>query len=162
PALYEYRPLVRGFVEARAERIASREDARLAVSELSRESAAAIFARAHAGARPSESEALARTVLMPLVVATAEACGGFDWADAATSLRLATAAAVAAGPVLFERLDWRPFGVRPMRPIAAFEPAGEAARLDRLRGQLAGDLLERLALADDDPGLGEALDRWEL
>ena len=36
-----------------------------------------------------------------------------ELADAVTALRLATEAPVAAGPVLFERLDWRPYGIRP-------------------------------------------------
>ncbi len=260
PALYEYRPLVRGFVEQRAERLAHRDDARLALAELRREPAAAIFARAHAGATPDADRALLHSVLMPLLERTAEACGGFDWddsafdrayleleqalfrdrhtfvaiaplvglslgaqvelgsgvrarlaatgelatywpeasgllppafgreldrlcvleverslppgtgppdapgelADAVTALRLATAGAVAAGPVLFERLDWRPYGIRAAVPIAATEPLGEATRLDQFRGGLARELLERLVLADDDPELGEALDRWEL
>ena len=261
PALYEYRPLLRSFVEDRAGALQKRPDAQLAVAELKREPAAAIFARAHAGARPSEAEALFRTVLQPLLVKTAEACGGFDWddeafdrayadleqslfgehraygavapligisaitqvelgpdirvraaaagelsshwpeangllpqdfgrepdrlcvlelqralppgetdppdapgelADAVTSLRLATSAPVAAGPVLFERLDWRPFGIRPVLPIAATQPAGEPTRLDEFRAVLARDLLERLGAADDDPELAEALDRWEL
>jgi len=47
-------------------------------------------------------------------------------------------------------------------PIAATQPAGEPSRLDEFRGRLARDLLERLHAADDDPELGEALDRWEL
>jgi hypothetical protein len=261
PALYEYRPLVRGFVEARAARLAARDDARLAVEELRREPAAAIFARTHAGATVDEARALVESVLMPLLLATAEACGGFDWddgaferayadleqaffgdrhayaavaplvglavgaalelggglrvrpaaahepaalwpearrllpvdfgreldrlcvlelertlppeaaeppdapgelADAITAIRLATAGAVATGPVLFERLDGRPYGIRPAVPIAGTQPAGEATRLDRFRGRLAADVLERLTLADDDPELGEALDRWEL
>ncbi|MGH2997431.1 MAG: hypothetical protein ACRDM9_14035, partial [Gaiellaceae bacterium] len=34
PSLYEYRPLVRDFVEARGERLARGEDARLALDEL--------------------------------------------------------------------------------------------------------------------------------
>jgi len=261
PSLYEYRPLVRSFVEARAERLTARTDARTAVEELRREPAAAIFARAHAGTKPSEDEALVRTVLLPLLTKTAEACSGFDWddgafdhayaelerslfggkrsyvavapliglstgvqvelgrglrvrpspsgelaahwpeargllppdfgrepdrmcvleleqalrpdaseppdspgelADAVTALRLATAAPVAAGPVLFERIDWRPLGIRPVLPIASTQPVGEASRLDRFRAGLARDLLERLAAADDDPELAEALDRWEL
>lgn len=261
PALYEYRPLVRGFVEGRAHQLAAREDARLALAELTREPAAAIYARAHAGAAPSEDRALLHSVLMPLLLATAEACGGFDWddgafdrayaelelslfggrhvyvaiaplvglsvatqvdlgggvcvrvaatgelsalwpeargllppdfgretdrlcvlelqrtlppeaaeppdapgelADAVTAIRLATAGGVAAGPVLFERLDWRPYGLRPAVPIAGTLPVGEPTRLDRFRGRLAADLRERLVLADDDPELGEALDRWEL
>src|SRR5204863_1018256 len=83
-------------------------------------------------------------------------------ADAVTALRLATTGPIAAGPVLFERLDWRPFGVRPVLPIAATEPAGEPTRLDEFRGRLARELLARTQEADEDPELAEALDRWEL
>src|ERR687885_481943 len=36
PALYEYKPLVRGFVESRADRLARREDARAALQDLAR------------------------------------------------------------------------------------------------------------------------------
>ena len=262
PALYEYRPLVKPFIETRAHTLRRRPDAELAVDELRREPAAAIFARAHAGPRADEHEALFASVLLPLLMSTAEMCGGFDWdddayarayaeleaalfgeghrygavapligittggatielgadirirlaatgelaklwpeangllptdfgreadrlcvlelerglepgateppdaqgefADAITAIRLATAAPVAAGPVLFERLDWRPYGVRPVVPIAATQPAGEPTRLDSFRAGLASVLLPRLALADDDPELGEALDRWEL
>jgi hypothetical protein len=260
PALYEYRPLVRTFVESRERELAAREDARLALDELLREPAAAIFARAHAGPKPTEEQALFRTVLLSLLLATAEACGGFDWddlaferayaelerslfgssrayaavaplvgisvttqvelgeglrmraaatgelarhwpeaqgllppgfgretdrycvlelergleagedapdapaelADAVTAIRLATAAPVSAGPVLFERLDWRPFGIRPVLPIAATQPPGEPTRLDSFRATLAQELLAALGLADGDPALAEALDRWEL
>ena len=83
PALYEYRPLVRAFVESRANALAKRDDARIALDELLREPAAAIFARAHAGPRPTEEQALFRTVLLSLLISTAEACGGFDWDDRA-------------------------------------------------------------------------------
>ena len=260
PALYEYRPLVRTFIESRAHELARREDALLALDELLREPAAAIFARAHAGPRPTEEQALFRTVLLSLLIATAEGCGGFDWddvsferayaelesslfgssrayaavaplvgisvvtqfelgdglriraaatgelarhwpeaqgllppefgraadrycvlelerglgageeppdapgelADAVTSLRLATAAPVAAGPVLFERLDWRPFGIKAVLPIAATQPPGEPDRLDGFRGGAAREVLARLSLADGDPALADALDRWEL
>ena len=262
PALYEYRPLVRPFVETRAYKLVRREDARIAIEDLRREPSAAIFARAHAGPRRSEDEALFTSVLLPLLTRTAEVCGGFDWddhafdsayvdlelslfgpghsygavapligitlggqqielgtglrvrtaangelaklwpeangllpadfgrepdrlsvielerelepgaseppdapgeiADAVTAIRLATAAPAAAGPVLFERLDWRPYGIRPVLPIAATPPAGEPTRLDSFRGALAADLLVRLPAADEDPDLGEALDRWEL
>ncbi|MDX6396938.1 MAG: hypothetical protein QOJ43_346 [Gaiellaceae bacterium] len=260
PALYEYRPLVRTFVESRASALESREDARIALEELLREPAAAIFARAHAGSKPTEERALFRTVLVSLLISTAEGCGGFDWddvaferayaelerslfgsarayaavaplvgisvvtqvelaagirlraaatgelshhwpeaqgllpagfgrevdrycvleleralepgedppdapaelSDAVSALRLATAAPVAAGPVLFERLDWRPFGIRPVLPIAATQPPGEASRLDSFRAELARELLARLTLADADVALAEALDRWEL
>ena len=261
PALYEYRPLVRRFLESHASALAKREDARLALEDLRAEPAARIFARAHAGSRASEDEALFRTVVLPLLLSTAEACGGFDWddtafnhayaeleeslfgnghayaavaplvgisvgtvielgdglrvrnaatgelaahwpeaqgllppdfgretdrlavvelerslrkgepeppdapgelADAVTALRLATAGPVAAGPVLFERLDWRPYGIRPVLPIAATQPDGEPTRLDEFRGRLAADVRGRLLAADEDQELGEALDRWEL
>jgi hypothetical protein len=261
PTLYEYRPLVRGFVEARADRLFARDDVREAVADLQREPAARIFARAHEGAGNDEPRALYRSVLVPLLVRTAEGCGGFDWddqayerayaeleqslfgdghaygavaplvgiscgtqielgdgirvraaatgelaamwpeatgllprdfgrdpdrlcvlelerplergadeapdapaelADAVTALRLATSAPVAAGPVLFERLDWRPYGIRPVLPIAATAPPGEPTRLDPFRASVAEKLRPQLALADDDASLGDALDRWEL
>ena len=85
-----------------------------------------------------------------------------ELADAITALRLATAGAIAAGPVVFERLDFRPLRISPLLPIAATQPRGEATRLDRLRAGLTADLRERLTLADADRELGEALDRWEL
>ena len=261
PTLYEYRPLVRGYVEARANRLSKREDARQALDDLRAEPAAAIFACAHAGPKPDEEHALYTSVLVPLLVRTAEGCGGFDWddtaydrayleletslfgeghaygaaaplvgisvgeqvdlggeirvraaatgelaahwpeaggllphgfgrepdrlcvlelersldrraaeppdapaelADAVTALRLATAAPVAAGPVIFERLDWRPYGIRPALPIAATPPAGEPTRLDRFRGAVAAALLPKLGTVEDDHELAEALDRWEL
>jgi hypothetical protein len=263
PTLYEYRPLVKPFLDARAGRLAALADAQPALAELEREPAAAIFARAHSSGRPSSREALVRTVLLPLLAETAEACGGFDWDDAAferayaafegslfgadraygalapvvgvsiggtfelgggirlrhvasgelaahwpqtggllpegferepdrlcvlelesaltsesagnevpdapgeladtvTALRLATAGSIAAGPVLFERLDWRPYGIRPVLPIAATQPPGESVRLDAVRAERVRHLRERLALSDDDRELGEALDRWEL
>jgi len=250
PTLYEYRPLVRGFIEARADRLFQRDDVREAVADLLREPAARIFG--------DEPRALYTSLLVPLLVRTAEGCGGFDWddaaydraygeleetlyrdghaygavaplvglscpqpidigdgirvrmaaagelsamwpesagllprafgrepdrlcvlelersvaedapdapgelADAVTALRLATAAPVAAGPVLFERLDWRPYGVRPVLPIAATAPPGEPTRLDPFRASVAQRLRPRLALADEDARLGDALDRWEL
>jgi hypothetical protein len=260
PALYELRPLVRSFIEEREAILKARDDARIAVEELRREPAASIFAHAHAGPHASEDDALFRTVLLGLLVATAEACGGFDWsdesferayaelehslfgerrryaaiaplsgiaaqgevrlapglvlrhagpgelathwpearallppgfgrepdrrfvlelrrdleagedapdapaelADAVSAIRLTTAAALAAGPVLFETLDGRPFGVRPVLPIAATQPPGEPSRLDAFRAPIAVDVLDALGGADGDPELAEALDRWEL
>ena len=261
PAFYEYHPLTRGYVDARAEKLLRLEDTQAAIEELEREPAAAIFARAHATVKPDEEQALFRTILLPLLGAVTDACGGFDWddgvfnrvyadlersllgerhdygaaaplvglssplpvelgrglkvrmaadgellaywpeaqgllpsgfgrepermcvleletvfpateaeppdapgeiGDAVTALRLATAAPVAAGPILFERLDWRPYGIRPVPPIAATEPAGEPSRLDEFRGRLARDLLERFPACDADPELGEAVDRWEM
>jgi hypothetical protein len=260
PALYELRPLVRAFIEEREELLREREDARLAIDELAREPAAGIFARAHAGPRASRDDALFRTVLLGLLVATADSCGGFDWddeaferayaelerslfgerrryqaiaplvglsvarpvalapgleirlfaqgelathwpeargllpdgfgrepdrycilelqteldgaeeppdapaeiADAVSAIRLTTSAALAAGPVLFETLDGRPFGIRAVLPIAATAPPGEPSRLDAFRAPIAVEVLAALAEADGDPLLAEALDRWEL
>ena len=260
PAFYEYRPLVRDFVEARAPRLRGRDDALIALEELGREPAAGIYARAHAGRDPSEDDALYRTVLVDILIRVAEACGGFDWddesfdrayaelerslfgdrraytavaplvgistgvqrelgvavriraaadgelarhwpeakgllppgfgreadrycvielraalgsdedvpdapaeiADAVSAIRLATDAPLAAGPVLFETLDGRPYGIRPVLPIAATQPPGEATRLDEFRAPVAAELLVRLGLADADTNLAEALDRWEL
>jgi hypothetical protein len=85
-----------------------------------------------------------------------------ELADAVTAIRLATAAPVAAGPVIFERLDWRPYGIRPVLPIAATAPPGEPTRLDPFRASVASDVRLRLGDADDDVRLGDALDRWEL
>ncbi len=261
PSLYEYRPLVRGFLDEQAPSLRRLPDARNAIDDLRREPAAAIFAHAHSGIGGAEDDALFRTILLPLLSAVAERCGGFDWqddafdsayaeielslfgtarsyaaiaplvglqagstvelgggirvraavagevaslwpeahglmppefgrdvdrlcvlelsreldsadadppdaagelADAVSALRLATAGAIAAGPVVFERLDFRPLRIAPLLPIAATQPHGEPIRLDALRGRLAADLRERLPLADDDRELAEALDRWEL
>lgn len=258
PALYEYRPLAKAFVEGRAGRLERLDDTRLATEDLMARSEAAIFARGHDG---GAGATVFRTVLLPLLTRTSEACGGFDWdddafrrvysefeetlfarrhsyvalaplvgvsaggtielgaglrlrmaemgelsthwpeaggllpadfgrepdrafvlelerplqagapeppdapgelADALTAIRLATAGAVATGPVIFERLDWQPYGIRPAVPIAATQPPGEPTRLDALRGRLAADLLARLSLCDEDSELGEALDRFEL
>ncbi|MBD0289874.1 MAG: hypothetical protein ICV74_01355 [Thermoleophilia bacterium] len=82
-------------------------------------------------------------------------------ARAVTALRLATAGAIAAGPVIFERLDWRPYGVRPVPPVAAQLPPGEPTRLDPFRARLVVQLQQRLA-AGADADVLEALDRWEL
>jgi hypothetical protein len=247
PTLYEYRPLVRGFIEAHAAGLRERDDVRQALEELEREPASRIY------------EDVYRSVLVPLLVRTAEGCGGFDWddaaferayaeleeslygdghsygavapligvsiganeielgdglrvrhavsgelsamwpesagllprdfgrepdrlclleltravdvevpdapgelADAVTALRLAAEAPVAAGPVLFERLDWRPYAIRPVLPIAATAPPGEPTRLDPFRGGVAARLRPLLGSADEDASLGDALDRWEL
>jgi len=261
PALYEYRPLVRPFVGDHERLLRGLADTRLALEDLRREASAAIFARAHAGAGPTEDDALFQSVLLPIVSLTADRCGGFDWhddaferayveleqslfgtarsysavaplvglsaggqlelgdgirvraastgefaklwpesrtllpegfgreidrmcvlelareldagepeppdapgelADAVSALRLVTAGAVAAGPVIFERLDWRPLAIRPVLPIAATRPLGEATRLDPFRARLAAEVRRRLPDADADPQLAEALDRWEL
>ena len=261
PSLYEYRPLVRGFVEEQSPTLRRLPDTRNAIDDLRREPAAAIFAHAHSGLGATDDDALFRTILIPTLTAVAERSGGFDWkdeafesayasiekslfgtarsyaaiaplvglsagstvelgggirvrsalsgelsalwpealglmplefgrdvdrlcvlelsreldaseadppdaagelADAVSALRLATAGAIAAGPVVFERLDFRPLRISPLLPIAATKPPGEGIRLDALRGRVAADLRERLPLADDDRELGEALDRWEL
>ncbi len=80
---YEYRPLIRDHVHARAYWLAQLDDARIAIRELREDPAAALFARAHAGPEPSAERALFRAVLLPVLVRTAEGCGGFDWEDGA-------------------------------------------------------------------------------
>jgi hypothetical protein len=85
-----------------------------------------------------------------------------EFADAVTALRLATGAAIAAGPLVFEQLDRHPLEPRPILPIAGTQACGEETRLDPWRGRLAGDLLERLAASEQDVELGEAIERWEL
>ena len=261
PSLYEYRPLVRGFIDEQAPTLRRLPDARNAIDDLKREPAAAIFARAHAGIGDTGDDALFRSILLPMLTWTAERCGGFDWndeafdsayvdleetlfgtartyvalapvvglsagndadlgggitlrpivsgeisslwpearglmppefgrdvdrmlllelrrelepdeseppdaaaelADAVTALRLATSGAIAAGPVVFERLDFRPLRISPLLPIAATQPRGDATRLDKIRARLAADLRAKLTIADTDRELGEALDRWEL
>jgi hypothetical protein len=261
PTLYEYRPLVGAFVEQRAAWLGRREDAMSALAALKDEPAAGIFARAHAHEHAGEDEALRRTILLPLLVRTAERCAGFDWEDSAfdaaydelerslfgarrsyaalapligltagaeislggglrvrpaasgefsalwpeasrllprdygrewdrtllielaldldagvpavpdapavlgravSALRLATPGAIAAGPVLFERLDWRPYDVKPVPPLAAQAPPGEPTRLDAFRGRLAAELASRLERLGDDPDLLEALERFEI
>ena len=82
PALYEYRPLVRAFVEARAARSRARRRAHRARGAAPGAGGGDLRPRPR-GAAPTEEQALFRTVLLPLLVATAEACGGFDWDDAA-------------------------------------------------------------------------------
>jgi hypothetical protein len=47
-------------------------------------------------------------------------------------------------------------------PIAATAPPGEPSRLDPFRALVASDVRVRLGVADEDPHLGDALDRWEL
>ncbi len=261
PTLYEYRPLVGAFVEARAERLGRRDDAQAALAALKDEPAASLFAQAHAGSRVGEDEALRRTILVPLLVDTAKACGGFDWDDeafehayaklerslfgerraygavaplvgltaggpislgrgltvrpvasgelaatwpdanrlvphdfgrevdrtlvleleteldgaacrvpeapievarAVTALRLATPGAIAAGPVIFERLDWRPYGVRPVPALAAQTPPGEPTRLDPFRARLAWSSSSGSPPRPRTADVLEALDRWEL
>src|SRR3954464_12173192 len=79
PTLYEYRPLVRSYVEAHADPLRGRhdgaqgdgDDVQQAIADLKREPAARIY------------EDLYRTLLVPLLVRTAEGCGGFDWDDSA-------------------------------------------------------------------------------
>ena len=83
PSLYEYRPLVRGFVEEQSPTLRRLPDARNAIDDLKREPAAAIFARAHSGIGDTGGDALYRSILVPMLTWTAERCGGFDWNDEA-------------------------------------------------------------------------------
>ena len=83
PSLYEYRPLVRRFVEEQSPTLRRLPDARNAIEDLRREPAAGIFARAHAGLAETADDALFRSILVPMLTWTAERCGGFDWHDEA-------------------------------------------------------------------------------
>src|SRR3954453_16901137 len=85
PTLYEYRPLVRGFVEARAERLFARVDVQDAVADLLREPAARIFAHAHEGDVRDERRAVYRSVLVPLLGGPAGGWGGLGWDASAFS-----------------------------------------------------------------------------
>jgi len=64
--LYEYRPLVRAHVEARAPSLQRLEDTRIAIAELRNEPAATIFVEPD-----REDSALFRAMLVPLLIATA-------------------------------------------------------------------------------------------
>src|SRR5213082_3034930 len=69
--------------EERAERLFTRVDVQDAVGDLLREPAARIFAHAAEGEVRDEARAVYRSVLVPLLVRTAEGCGGFHWDDSA-------------------------------------------------------------------------------
>ena len=66
--LHEYRPLLRSYVKARAHRLGGLADARVAIEELGRERAAAVYATAHSG--KGTEDPLLRTILLPLLIAT--------------------------------------------------------------------------------------------
>ena len=83
PSLYEYRPLIRGFVESQAPTLRRLPDTRNAIDDLKLEPAAAIFARSHAGIGDTGEDALFRSILIPMLTWTAERSGGFDWHDEA-------------------------------------------------------------------------------
>ena len=143
PSLYELRPLVRAFIEEREPMLRAREDARLAVEELRREPAAAIFAKAHAGKRASEDEALFRTILLGLLISTAEACGGFDWDDEAFEKAHADLEVVSvrrAAPIRRRRTSNRDLARQARR-------ARPGTCRSSVRGQRAGDALAGVARA---------------
>jgi len=85
-----------------------------------------------------------------------------ELADAVTAMRLATGAAIALGPAFLERIHGRAAGRRPTLSISATTPGGAPTRLDEFRGRLARDLLARFPITDEDAGIGDALDLWEL
>jgi hypothetical protein len=84
------------------------------------------------------------------------------FARAVSALRLAMPGAIAAGPVIFQRLDWRPYDVCPVPPLAAQTPPGEPSRLDAFRGRLAAQLTCRLDEGAVDTDVLEALERYEI
>ncbi len=96
PSLYNWRPLFGSYVQARAAGLAALPDTRAALDALRAEPALAAFARERAATAADVDAALRETVLLPLVVATADACGGFDLDDGALDrllVRLERAAA---------------------------------------------------------------------
>src|SRR5581483_6839813 len=71
PSFYEYRPLVKSFIEGQAERLRPRQDVQAALADLAREPAVRMYTDPF------------RAILVPLLVGVAEGCGGFDWDDSA-------------------------------------------------------------------------------
>ena len=83
PSLYNWRPLFGSYVAERADALAALPDGRAALDALRTEPALTAFVRERQPALTDLDTALRDTVLLPLVVATADACGGFDLDDAA-------------------------------------------------------------------------------
>jgi hypothetical protein len=81
PALYEYRPLYRAYVEARLERLVRLPDYTAAVRSLADDPAVLGVAHDHAPEAESDESALRGAVLVPLVVGVAEGAGAFDFDD---------------------------------------------------------------------------------
>ena len=67
PSLYEYRPLVRGFIDDQAPTLRRLPDTRNAIDDLRREPAASMFAHAHSGVGSTADDALFRTILLPML-----------------------------------------------------------------------------------------------
>src|SRR6476619_7476247 len=128
--LYEYRPLVRDHVEARAFWLAKLPDAGIALGELRREPAAAIFAPARGDA--SIDRALFHAILLPVLSRTAKACSGFDWEDGAFER-------------VYAELERSLFGAG--RSYAALAPLVGVAVGERI--VLAGGLVVRPSSPDD-------------
>ena len=82
-ALFQYNEKVDSFVEERAERLLSREDAVRALMALKAEPAIGIIGQGHLVYGESEDTAIRRSILLPLLVDVVESCGSFDWSDSA-------------------------------------------------------------------------------
>jgi hypothetical protein len=96
PSLYNWRPLFGSYVSERVVALAALPDTRAALDALRSEPALVEFARERAPNAADADAALRETVLFPLVIATADACGGFDLDDGALDrllVRLERAAA---------------------------------------------------------------------
>src|SRR5579862_6074265 len=83
PALYDYHPLFRRYIDARAERLRALADYRSAVDAVRSDAASCAYARLHANPAVSEEEAIRAGILWPLLVSVAERLGGFDFDDLA-------------------------------------------------------------------------------
>jgi hypothetical protein len=79
PRLYDYRPLYRAYVEERAERLLDLADGRAALAALEADPGVLAYADVHAPGSTRTSEAVRRSVLVPLLVGVAERCDGFDF-----------------------------------------------------------------------------------
>ena len=137
PSLYEYRPLVRGFVEEQAPTLRRLPDARNAIDDLKREPAAAIFARAHAGIGDTGDDALFRSILLPMLTWTAERCGGFDWNDEAFDAAYADLEQTLFGTRGPTSRSRRSSG-SPQAPTPTSAAASRCARSPRVRSRSSG------------------------
>src|SRR5207244_1290376 len=94
---------------------------------------------AHAGPRATEDDALFRTVLLGLLVRTAESCGGFDWDDESFERAYAELESSLFGE------GRRYAAIAPLVGISAPKPVDLASGL-RLRPFVNGELAARRGL----------------
>jgi hypothetical protein len=81
PALYDYRPLFRRYVERRLQQLTRLPDYAAAVAALADDPAIVAAARDGAPEASGDAEALRDAMLVPLLVGAAEGAGAFDFDD---------------------------------------------------------------------------------